>query len=693
MGVFLMKRYALLITICMLICCEFAFADTKTVNLAHLEEEQLENIIGDVDYVIKQYHSTTSSEDDALLKTVKGKVESLFAEKEIKVSWPWFDYSYGRDRSLYWIRTHIDYRDNGGSYKPDIYAVLLKGDDGFNICFLQIGNEIIIDEMETIPEGHWVTMPDAVINEETGVNLVPFDIDDLNRLKNEVNNEIKRSHRPNDTVSSLVLSLTKSEVENYYAQQSIKVSWPWFDYSYYKDWKLYELYTRIGYNDGKRVDLDVYSAAFKFVDKYELVYLEIGDMVLIDRTNELPETFYDIDDENIYSFESDDEFVEKTSDGGFELTQEQNDVPEAITAVESENEPTATLEPTATPEPVATPAPTATPEPILIQKGEKSEIVKHIQEKLIVLGYLNGSADGDFGPMTENAVKAFQKSNQITETGIITNKEIDKIDNEMKELYKRAAVVAMTNAQATDVFTADGNNYDKNKFHSWSDVSGFYLTIHDMGTWKKRGDDTWRIDKMVLRINGTKTYIKVSMLISFSGDKFEITWVEKVIAKLENLDSNDPAKTSGKMNEPIGAPYLTIPLSLVKAERVLNGNTSSQNNGESSDSAKIEEWIDDLAFSFDHSIPEFNKMIKKMLNDEKSFKHISTDWLYISDDDLKKTINELLKEYGFSSSVSVGDYLIMTEFSAKNAYNATIKSMAYGIASHSNKSLYLIGIE
>lgn len=40
-----------------------------------------------------------------------------------------------------------------------------------------------------------------------------------------------------------------------------------------------------------------------------------------------------------------------------------------------------------------------------------------IQERLIELGYYEGDADGDFGPKTEAAIKAFQAANGITQTG------------------------------------------------------------------------------------------------------------------------------------------------------------------------------------------------------------------------------------------------------------------------------------
>lgn len=46
----------------------------------------------------------------------------------------------------------------------------------------------------------------------------------------------------------------------------------------------------------------------------------------------------------------------------------------------------------------------------ILSKGQVSNDVKNLQNNLISLGYLSGTADGAFGKNTENAVIAFQKS-------------------------------------------------------------------------------------------------------------------------------------------------------------------------------------------------------------------------------------------------------------------------------------------
>lgn len=53
-----------------------------------------------------------------------------------------------------------------------------------------------------------------------------------------------------------------------------------------------------------------------------------------------------------------------------------------------------------------------------LQRGNKSEDVKKLQQKLKDLGYLKDKVDGIFGKNTESAVKAFQKAKGLTVDGL-----------------------------------------------------------------------------------------------------------------------------------------------------------------------------------------------------------------------------------------------------------------------------------
>ena len=75
---------------------------------------------------------------------------------------------------------------------------------------------------------------------------------------------------------------------------------------------------------------------------------------------------------------------------------------------------------TPTPEPLTTPAPQYT----TLSKGDDSEDVRKMQQRLYDIGYLNDTADGKFGNNTQTAVKLFQQEAGLTVTGIADNETL-----------------------------------------------------------------------------------------------------------------------------------------------------------------------------------------------------------------------------------------------------------------------------
>ena len=66
---------------------------------------------------------------------------------------------------------------------------------------------------------------------------------------------------------------------------------------------------------------------------------------------------------------------------------------------------------------VPTPTPSATPS--VIKKGEDSDRVRTIQERLKTLGYYTSEIDGQFGNGTEEAVRLFQRQNELDVDGVV----------------------------------------------------------------------------------------------------------------------------------------------------------------------------------------------------------------------------------------------------------------------------------
>jgi len=62
--------------------------------------------------------------------------------------------------------------------------------------------------------------------------------------------------------------------------------------------------------------------------------------------------------------------------------------------------------------------------------GSKGNDVINLQNRLIELGFLSGTADGIYGDKTKAAVEAFQDSNGLAITGLLTETEIDLLYSE-----------------------------------------------------------------------------------------------------------------------------------------------------------------------------------------------------------------------------------------------------------------------
>ena len=58
-------------------------------------------------------------------------------------------------------------------------------------------------------------------------------------------------------------------------------------------------------------------------------------------------------------------------------------------------------------------------EALALKRGDNNSQVKNVQSCLKRLGYFNGPENGNFGPMTEAAVKKFQQASRISAIGIV----------------------------------------------------------------------------------------------------------------------------------------------------------------------------------------------------------------------------------------------------------------------------------
>lgn len=66
----------------------------------------------------------------------------------------------------------------------------------------------------------------------------------------------------------------------------------------------------------------------------------------------------------------------------------------------------------------------------IMKQGDNSTEVFEVQARLFDLGYLTAEYDGMYGEVTANAVKAFQKANNLQDTGEIDEKTLERLNSD-----------------------------------------------------------------------------------------------------------------------------------------------------------------------------------------------------------------------------------------------------------------------
>ena len=400
-GAIIVRRFFAFIFILVALTSVSIAEESHDIKLTELNKDELNALISDVDSEIKLHHEAKTDAQEEVLKVTEAAVETYFAKQDIEISWAWVDYTYERDWDYYTLTTHIDYRDaNGIKQKPGVYSEVFAEDGSYDVYYLLIGTEAVIDRRTELPDELWSQQPVGIINTATALDLSTFNREELKSLRKAAQDELSRNHTPDSTITNLLLSLTQMKVEQYFTEKDIDISWAWFDYTYTCDWDLYTLLTPISYKDadGKYQEADVYAEAYPIADQYSLCYLTVNDSVLIDKREQLPKELYAVSEEaseiNITS-----EATETSHEPQMEAVSEKTEATDSASISEAES----AFKSMPTPEPIAT------LEPAIIERGSKGEDVQSIQQQLIVLGFLDDEADGDLAARQKRQSESFKK--------------------------------------------------------------------------------------------------------------------------------------------------------------------------------------------------------------------------------------------------------------------------------------------
>lgn len=124
-------------------------------------------------------------------------------------------------------------------------------------------------------------------------------------------------------------------------------------------------------------------------------------------------------------------------------------------------------------------APSPTPTSSVLKLGSTGPEVRKVQQRLKELGYTVGSADGDFGKQTEDAVKAFQARNNLKADGQVGTATLNRL-NSSQALRPRPTATVRPTPRATATPKILENVYLK-KGSQGSDVRKMQQRLIELG--------------------------------------------------------------------------------------------------------------------------------------------------------------------------------------------------------------------
>ena len=171
-----------------------AMAERPEVDMTRLGREELNSIIEDVETEMERHHELSSGSQDAVLAATKEITEDYFSDQGIEISWAWIDYTYTRDWDFYTLTTHIDYKDSAGSSQnPDVYSEVLYEDGDYNVYYLSVDTDVVLDKRDELPEENWTRTPESHINETIGLDLAVMPREELEGLYEQAEEEYPKT--------------------------------------------------------------------------------------------------------------------------------------------------------------------------------------------------------------------------------------------------------------------------------------------------------------------------------------------------------------------------------------------------------------------------------------------------------------------------------------------------------------------
>ncbi len=162
--------------------------------------------------------------------------------------------------------------------------------------------------------------------------------------------------------------------------------------------------------------------------------------------------------------------------------------------------------------------------------GMVSSTVRLLQSRLISLGYLKGTADGQFGPLTSLALIDFQKAQSLTANGIANSATLKALNKIIEEAEQKevAAVAPNVNGTISPSRVRYANWYDEVRdvarkypnvtVYDFSTGISWHITLFSFGShadgYPTTAEDT---AKMLEAFGGATTWTPKAVWVAFSN--------------------------------------------------------------------------------------------------------------------------------------------------------------------------------
>jgi len=183
--------------------------------------------------------------------------------------------------------------------------------------------------------------------------------------------------------------------------------------------------------------------------------------------------------------------------------------------------------------PAVTPQPTNTPFPIL-EEGDDHEIILTVQEKLMELGYMDSDEPTDhFGPLTEGALRAFQRHNGLNDDGVLGSQTFTVLNSSSAKEY-----VMQLGDSGADVEGVQQRLYELGYITSTSNITGTFgektaASVKEFQERNKLEDDGKVGDKTLETLYSSDA---VSKFFSIGDKSSEIKTFQEKLKKLGYYD-------------------------------------------------------------------------------------------------------------------------------------------------------------